>query len=244
MVILKVSTYFLSIILTKLVFPELQIDEVSPSEDERAAESFLRNGSAHVVDDLVRYFVQNVIQLTSSIQEESAPRNVLAQYHRKNHSNKPPELSRLSTAALHQANKHGQDRKDNTLAQESDDEDQDDDKGRAARHSKSNGEAKPDTMAYYKGTPWWAILTKAKLKYRRHIALNHGFPDRDEFLCDAHDILLEEIEEFKGENGILDSTFIYFIYTHLLIISLRLPTSTRNGLSGMYHMFFDVFNGH
>ena len=123
-------------------------------------------------------------------------------------------MSRLSTAGLHQANHYGQDSKVNTLAQESDDENQDKDQARAARHSKSSGEAKPDTMAYYRDTHWWAILTKAKLKYRRHIALNHGFPDRDEYLCDAHDILLEEIEEFKTENGILDSlSYLLYIYS-------------------------------
>lgn len=152
------------------------------------------------------------IQLTSGIQEEGAPHNVLVQYHRKNSSNKPPESARLSTAALHQASQNG---KDNPGAQESDDEDQGEDQARAARHSKSNGEAKSDTMAYYKGTPWWAILMKAKIKYRRHIALNHGFPDREEHLCDARDILLEEIEEFKEGNGILDSEFIY-IYIYFL----------------------------
>jgi hypothetical protein len=160
---------------------------------------------------LFAIFVQKSIQLTCGIQEEVPPRNVLAQYHRKNGSNKPPESARLSTAALHQASQNG---KDNPGAQESDDEDQpeDEDQARAARHSKSNGEAKPDTMAYYKGTPWWAILMKAKIKYRRHIALNHGFPDREEHLCDARDILLEEIEEFKEGNGILDSEFCFFIY--------------------------------
>ena len=209
-------------ILTKLVFPELlsQIDEVSPSEDERAAEAFLRNGPPSVVDNMVRYFVQNTIQLMSDIQEEDAPHNVLAQHHTKNRSNKPPELSRLSTASLHQANIHGRNSKDNTLAQDSDEENQDEDQARATRHSKSNGEAKDDTMAYYKGTPWWGILMKAKLKYRRHIALNHGFPDREEYLCDAHDILLEEIEEFKAENGVLDSKFYLlriYSFTYYLV---------------------------
>jgi hypothetical protein len=67
-------------------------------------------------------------------------------------------------------------------------------------------------MAYYKGTPWRVILMQAKIKYRRHIALNHGFPDRDEHLGDARDILLEAIEEFKGENGIVDESEFYFLY--------------------------------
>jgi hypothetical protein len=189
--------------------------------------------------------MRNIIQLTSGIQEEGAPRNVLAQHHEKNRSNKPPELARLATAALHHATL-GQ---DDELDQENDDEDQDQtqaachdenqDHSRAARHSKSTGEVKPDTMAYYKGSPWWFILMQAKIKYRRHIALNHGFPDRDEHLSDARDILLEVIEEFKAENETLDqSLFRYFIYLHSLIISIRLPSSTRNGVFGTFN---DVF---
>src|ERR1700678_2261643 len=96
--------------------------------------------------------------LTSGIQDEGAPRNVLAQHHKKNRSNQPPKLARLSAAALHQANlkKHSQDNEHEEAPQESDDEGQD--QGRAARHSKSTGQAKPDTMAYYKGTHWWVVL--------------------------------------------------------------------------------------
>jgi hypothetical protein len=137
------------------------------------------------------------------IQEEEAPQNVLAQHHKNNRSNRPPKSAQLTTAALRQSKEHSQDDVDNP--QEDDDEDQEP-AGRAARHSKSTGEAKPDTMVYYKGTPWCAILTQAKLKYRRHIALVHGFPERDGHLSDARDILLEAIEEFKGENGILDES--------------------------------------
>ena len=67
-------------------------------------------------------------------------------------------------------------------------------------------------MAYYKGTPWWFILTQAKIKYRRHIALNHGFPDRDTHLGDAHNVLLEAIEEYNQDNEILDQSQFYYLY--------------------------------
>ena len=153
----------------------------------------------------MRKSVHNTIQLTSGIQEEGAPHDVLAQHQKKNHSNRPPDLARLSAAALHQAKEHSQEENNH---QESDDEDQD--QARAARHSKSTGELKPDTMTYYKGTSWYFILMQAKIKYRRHIALNHGFPDRDEHLGDARDILLEAIEEFKTENGNVDRSMFYF----------------------------------
>ena len=159
-----------------------------------------------MIVDWVRSFIHNLntIQLTSSIQEEGpgAPRNVLTQHHKNNRSNQPPKLDRLAAAALHQAKEQSRDDVDNP--QKGDDDSEDQEPVRAARHSKSTGELKPDTMAYYRGTPWSAILAQAKIKYRRHIALVHGFPDRDEHLCDAHDILLEAIEEFKAEGGILD----------------------------------------
>jgi hypothetical protein len=151
------------------------------------------------------------MQLTSGIQEEGAPHNVLAQHHKKNHSNRPPELARLSAAALHQAKEHSQEDENNPRLGESDDEDED--QARAARHSKSTGEVRPDTMAYYRGTSWWFILLQAKIKYRRHIALNHGFPDRDEHLGDARDILLEAMEEFVKEDGIIDQSEFSLLYS-------------------------------
>jgi hypothetical protein len=171
----------------------------------------------------------NKIQLTSKSDLQDEQWDVVAKHHKKNHSNRPPELARLSTAALHQAKKHDQDDEDKT--KEIDDESEDDkqnDHSRAARHSRSTGQVKADTLAYYRGTPWAAILTHAKIKYRRHIALNHGFPDRDEHLCDARDILLEAIEEYKGENEVFDeSGSIYFhICVHSLIIVIRFPTES------------------
>jgi hypothetical protein len=161
----------------------------------------------------------------SGIQEDRAPQNVLAQHHKTNRSNKPPDVARLSAAAQHQAEGPDQDNEDNPQETGSEDDGQDQDHGnqdhaRAARHSKSTGEVKADTMTFYKGTPWFAILTQAKIKYRRHIALNHGFPDRDEDLGDARDILREAIEEFKGKNEVLDYSGFYslYIYIRTLII--------------------------
>jgi hypothetical protein len=57
---------------------------LSPSEDERAAERFLRDHAPprrdpRVVGDLVRNIIHNTIQLTSRIQEDGAPRNDLAE---------------------------------------------------------------------------------------------------------------------------------------------------------------------
>ena len=93
---------------------------MSPSEDERAAEAVLRDhapphGHPRVTGDLVRNFMHSTIQLTSGIQEEGAPRNVLAQRHKNN--------QHATTALRQAAKKHSQDDEDDP--QEHDDEDQD-----------------------------------------------------------------------------------------------------------------------
>lgn len=51
----------------------------------------------------------------------------------------------LSTAALHQAKKHGQDDKENSHKPDDEDQNEDQDHSRAAHHSKSTGDVKPDT---------------------------------------------------------------------------------------------------
>ena len=153
------------------------------------------------------------ISLTYRLQEndddvpQDVPQDVLARHHQKNPSNRPPQLNRLSNAAMYQMNN----RKRNNTAQENDvDAETEESSGeqvrtRAPRHSKSIGEAKPDTLAYYKGTSWSSILIRAKAKYARHIALYHGFPDRDEHLAEATKILTGTIEEYKNEGNIIDA---------------------------------------
>ena len=127
-------------------------------------------------------------------------------------------MSRLSAAATNQANNrqyhgpadHGDNLDDpahhgsgnDTQPEEPDHSEQV--KTRAARHSKSTGEARPDTLKYYKGTSWNSVLENAKMKYRRHIALYHGFPDRDTDLGDATKLIAEAIAEFEDNDGILD----------------------------------------
>ena len=64
--------------------------------------------------------MHDAIQLTSGIKEAH---NVLGQHHKKNRSNRPPDLARLSTAALHQSKKYGLD-EDDTQLEGSDGEDQ------------------------------------------------------------------------------------------------------------------------
>ena len=178
-----------------------------PSEDKRAAEAFIRNYTpCHVIrDHLVQNFTQNTIQLTSGIQEE-AQQDVLAQHHKKNHSYQPPELSRLSAIAIHQAENHEHDQHNNVNTEESDNENEEEDQAQAARDSKSTSIIKPNTLAYYKGSSWSAILTQAKVKYHHHIALHHGFPNLDKHLSDAHKIPFEAMAEYKDENGIINKS--------------------------------------
>ena len=94
----------------------------------------------------VQNFVHNLytIQLTSNIQEEGlglgAPHNVLTQHHKNNCSNQPPKLDRLVAAAAKE-----QSRDDVDNSQKGDDDSEDQEPVRAACHSKSTGELKPDT---------------------------------------------------------------------------------------------------
>lgn len=91
---------------------------------------------------------------------------------------------------------------------------------RAPRHSKSTGEARPDTLKYYKGTSWTAVLENAKMMYRRHIALYHAFPDRDIDLGDATKLVAEAMSQFEQDEGILDDGelvhTLYNLYIHYL----------------------------
>jgi len=137
--------------------------------------------------------------------DDDTPQDVLARHHQKNRSNRQPQLETLSNAANYQMENH---KRNNTAAQDdtADEESSDEQvRTRAPRHSKSTGEAKPDTLVYYRGTPWSSILIWAKVKYSRHIALYHGFPDRDKHLADATKILAEAIEEFRNEGAIIDA---------------------------------------
>ena len=86
--------------------------------------------------------------------DDDTPQDVLARHHQKNHSNRPPQLETLSNAANYQMENH---KRNNTAAQDdtADEESSDEQvRTRAPRHSKSTGEAKPDTLVYYRGTPW------------------------------------------------------------------------------------------
>ena len=95
---------------------------------------------------------------------------------------------------------------------------------RAPRHSKSSGEARPDTLKYYKGTSWISVLENAKLMYRRHIALYHAFPECDTDLGDATKIVAEAMTEFKQDGGILDngSKFISTLYNSYVYYVFKL----------------------
>ncbi|KAF8812145.1 hypothetical protein BYT27DRAFT_7207910 [Phlegmacium glaucopus] len=143
--------------------------------------------------------------------EEEEACDVLAHHRKKTRSNQPPQLQRLSAAAnrqaFHQRNHHAAQDSNAEESEGADDEVQDYAKTRAARNSNSSGNAKPDTLAFYKGSSWSSILVQAKIKYRRHIALHHGFPDRDEHLVDARKILFEVIAQFKDEGGVIDDTY-------------------------------------
>jgi|SRR5271156_579020 len=77
-----------------MVLTDIEIDENSPSEDERAAVAVLRQhrSSQHIAPDYeVRNHCKLDALLTTSMQDEEAPRDV--QYRQKTRSNQSPVLS-------------------------------------------------------------------------------------------------------------------------------------------------------
>jgi hypothetical protein len=128
-------------------------------------------------------------------------RNVLEQHHQPNQANRAPGVERLAAAAGRQQDANPEHEID-VDDQVSDEEPQ---QQRAPRHSKSNGaNIRPDTLAYYKGSPWKTVLERAKVKYRRFISLYHAFPTRDDHLDEAERILTDTIVECRDEGFILE----------------------------------------
>jgi len=58
-------------------------------------------------------------------------------------------------------------------------------------------------MAYYPGA-WHTVLQAAKVKYRRHVYLNHAFPERSRHLSTATRLLTNEIARAEEEGTVLD----------------------------------------
>ena len=77
---------------------------------------------------------------------------------------------------------------------------------RAARNSKSHGEAKPFHLGYYVGTCIDVLITACN-NYRRYIHTKSPFLDRNlESLNEVHNILLEAITEFRDDGRELDDS--------------------------------------
>jgi hypothetical protein len=94
-------------------------------------------------------------------------------------------------------------------------------KVRAARHSKTHGDAKPNHLSYYSGS-WVDVLVAARNDYRRFLHITDPFPERNkDNLKDAHDILLEVIGEHVEMGGELD-------YGSLLFLSIFEVRSQHN----------------
>lgn len=72
---------------------------------------------------------------------------------------------------------------------------------------------KPTTLKYY-SKPWQSMLMLAKNNMRRHVALVNAFPERDHHLCEAENILIKTITEYKEEHVLDDSKFSPFLYSY------------------------------
>ena len=81
---------------------------------------------------------------------------------------------------------------------------------------------------------------QAKIKFHCHITL---LPDCDEHLSEAHDVLLEAIEEFQTENDIADqgNLFLFYFFMYSLFCQDFHPVHDMDCLvSFMFFIFIFI----
>ncbi|KAJ3511641.1 hypothetical protein NLJ89_g3985 [Agrocybe chaxingu] len=160
----------------------MEVDEVSPSEDERNAETFLKETA-----------------------DDTSTHDVLDDHHQKNRPNRPPQAAHLEAARMHQEGL-GQCRIETAVPlgpwgndESSSDEEEVIVREHAKRHSKSCGKSpKPTTLKYYRSGLKIAI-ENAKKKFRGYVALNNAFPKRSAHLKDAAYRLSQQIADCEEE---------------------------------------------
>ena len=102
---------------------------------------------------------------------------------------------------------------------EDDNEENNTTRRRACRNSKRVGtSSNPTTLKHYSQT-WQPMLVVAKNYMRRHVALINAFPERDNNLNEAGNILIKTITEYREEFSLDDSKFFYcYIVTDFVIL--------------------------
>jgi hypothetical protein len=182
--------------------PIVDIDEVSPSEEEDAAQQALHN--------------------TSLNQDKwNDMTDVLSTYRARNRSTKPPNEQRLLDAAklqLQDVSDNGNSNDQDEEEEEEEEEEENTPRIRAPRNSKSDGTISPQTAKYYSDC-WKEAIERAKERFRRFIILHNLFPDRDNHLQDAATILSKIVADEKSTGKPFNAStyFLPFIRDFILL---------------------------
>ena len=131
---------------------------------------------------------------------------MLDNHRARNKPNKPPSAERLLDAGRHQLGisrgeegegEDGEGEEGEGEEGKSDDDESSESRGRAIRHSKSDGTVKATTAKYYDGTAWKTAIIQGKLAFRRYIILQYLFPLTDSHLEEAELILSKIIADLQ-----------------------------------------------
>jgi hypothetical protein len=199
----------------------VEIDERSPSEDEREAEAVLHAPQSSIYNarasnvteprslDHVRHshslFYSNCINIIIK-----GNFNVLEQHHQRNRPNRAPTVSHLTSAATQQEQLQDQPcrvgQTDNSITTNNEvaSSGSGDQHSPAPRRSKSQRTPHPTTIKYYPAS-WKTVLERAKKRFERYTFINHGFAARNQHLSFACAILHEEIARGKADQLTLDN---------------------------------------
>jgi hypothetical protein len=211
------------------------IDEISPSEDEEAAQRALRGEEGQDLPPEGDIFISNkslpkfkfiadIIQVDGAppseddeaaqhaLREEGvepdSARDVLDDHRARNRPNKPPSQQQLLNAAKRQL--QGTDNAD-----VSDVDNNEDEEGTRRTHTRRHkpAETDPKTAGHYPEC-WREAIDRAKEQFRRFVMLYNLFPSRDTHLQDAARILSKVIADERSEEKLFNpsKSLISIIY--------------------------------
>ena len=224
------------------------IDEASPSEDERVAleglcalgvprELFLFYFNSILVIHLI--FLYPATPVGGQQEEGDGPEgadntiNVLENHRTTNKARRAPTLEQLMNKNFQQDLNFDADHEPENKDTESDDEAEGGySMRRAARNSKGILDAKPTTLRFYSMLRGWPnVLIRAKKRFAVYISTINAFPECSEHLDDAAKILARAISDFEAQGGEVDDGKSSLKLTNKLnhSLSISLPRIPRYG---------------
>lgn len=213
--------------LTYKIVIYLDIDEISPDEDEASAQAALqkvptKKRKAHAMEDgeqWVYITASNHISYHTIIfvpDDEEGTFDVVAAYQERNRKPKAPSADHLRQSAAYQGRwprrvpdsdeevipdsepeEEPANDLDNATQSDGSDSAEEPAKKRVKRNSQHHG-AKPTQLQFYPGH-WRDVLERAKEFFRLWMIKECPFPQRDTHLCNARHALTAAMEEFEAK---------------------------------------------